>query len=63
MHNKIPYSFWGAVPPDLLLQRYSFRISPSPQQILDPPLNWVEILVGIILEHNLDYQLMFVRMV
>ena len=29
----------GHNPPDPLLQRYNFRISPSPQQILDPPLN------------------------
>ena len=35
MQNKTPCSFWGAQP---LLQRYNFRISPSPQQILDPPL-------------------------
>ena len=26
------------MPPDPLLQRYNSRISPSPQQILDPPL-------------------------
>ena len=38
MQNKISYRFWGAVPPDPLLQRYNPRVSPSPQQILDLPL-------------------------
>ena len=35
---KYPIASGGLRPPDPLLQRYNFRISPSPQKILDPPL-------------------------
>ena len=35
---KYPIASGGLCPPDPLLQRYNFRISPSPQKILDPPL-------------------------
>ena len=35
---KYPIASGGLRPPDPLLQRYNSRISPSPQEILDPPL-------------------------
>ena len=35
---KYPIASGALCPPDPLLQRYNFRISSSPQQILDPPL-------------------------
>ena len=37
-HIKYSIASGALQPPDPLLQRYNFRISPSPQQILDPPL-------------------------
>ena len=44
---KYPIASWGLCPPDPLLQRYNFRISPSPQKILDPPLHSYMIIVWI----------------
>ena len=41
---KYPIASGGLCPPDPLLQRYNFRISPSPQKILDPPLDLQTVL-------------------
>ena len=36
--SNYPIASVGLCPPDPLLLRYNSRVSPSPQQILDPPL-------------------------